>query len=112
MHPEQIEAIVERTLEQYFGDIPTLKNLQAILQKTNLRMAGETESSDMAKNSKLFPQLFLSHTNLAKVVGNLAEAMQRLQERIVTLESTIPPLQEAVINLQIRLQKLEASAES
>lgn len=112
MHSEQIEAVVERTLEQYLGDVETLKNLQAILQRTNVRMAEEGESSEMAKNSKLLPQLFISHTNLAKVVGNVAEAMQRLQDRIVTLESTIPALQEAVINLQLRVKELEDAKKS
>jgi prefoldin subunit 5 len=110
MHSEQVEAIVEKTIEHYFGKVETLEGLQAILQKTNLKMVPEGESSQMAQDAKLIQSLFVSHTNLARVVGNLAEALQRLQERIVILESTIPPMQEAVINLQVRLKSVETTA--
>jgi len=108
MHAEQVEAIVERTFEQYLGDAQTLANMQSVLRKTNVRMsAQEPDVAAMAQNAKILQSMFLSHTNLARVVGNLAEAAQRLQERIVTLESTIAPLQEAVINLQMRVKTLE-----
>jgi len=107
MHPEQIEAIVERILEQRLGDVQTLENMQTVLRKTNVRMCQEGESQAMAQNARILQSMFLSHTNLARVAGNLAEAAQRLQERIVTLESTILPLQQAVINLQERVKLLE-----
>jgi hypothetical protein len=107
MHPEQIEAVVERLLENRLGDIQTLENMQAVLRKTNVRMSQEDETAAMAQNARILQSMFLSHTNLARVVGNLAEAAQRLQERIVVLESTIVPLQQAVINLQERVKILE-----
>jgi hypothetical protein len=107
MHPEQIEALIDRVLEQRLGDAQTLTNMLMVLRRTNVRMCTEGESTAMAQNAGILQSLFLSHTNLARVAGNLAEAAQRLQERIVTLESTIAPLQEAVINLQLRVKALE-----
>lgn len=107
MHSEQVEAIVERALEQRLGDIQILENMLTVLRKTNVRMCQEGESTVTAQNARILQSMFLSHTNLARVVGNLAEAAQRLQERIVTLESTIAPMQEAVINLQLRVKVLE-----
>ncbi len=112
MHPEQVEAVIDRVLEQRLGDAQTLENMQTVLRRTNVRMCPEGESSAMAQNAGILQSMFLSHTNLARVVGNLAEAAQRLQERIVTLESTIAPLQEAVINLQLRVKAMEDAKES
>jgi len=106
MHAERVEAIVERTLERYLGDVQMLENLEAVLRKTNTNMAGP-DMAVTAQNAKLMQQMFLGFTNLARVVGNLAEAAQRLQERIATLEGTIAPLQEAVINAQVRLRQIE-----
>jgi hypothetical protein len=107
MHSEQIEAIVERAIEQRLGDMQTLDNMLTVLRKTNVRMCQEGESPVVAQNARILQSMFLTHTNLARVVGNLAEAAQRLQERIVTLESTIAPMQEAVINLQLRMKAME-----
>lgn len=106
MHAERVEAIVERALERHLGDPEMLDNLLAVLRKTNTRMAAPDQAAD-AQNAKLMQSVFLSITNLARVVGNLAEAAQRLQERIATLEGAIVPTQEAVLNLQMRLRQLE-----
>src|SRR5689334_6017666 len=107
MHPEQIEAIVQHMLEQQLGDQQTLEKMLLILRSTNVRLSADDEAAAMAQNAKILQSMFLSHTNLARVAGNLAEAAQRLQERIVTLESTIAPMQEAILNLQLRVKALE-----
>jgi hypothetical protein len=107
MHPERVEAAVERFVEQHLGDMATLEAMEQILRATNVKLAGDDRAAAAAQNAKVLQSLFLSHTHLARVAGNLAEAAQRLQERIVTLESAIAPLQEAVINLQLRLQAEE-----
>ncbi len=109
MHSEQVEAIVERTLERYLGDVQTLENLQAVLRKTNTHMAGPDQAAD-AQNAKLMQSFFLSLTNLARVVGNIAEAASQLQDRITALETTIPAMQEAVLNLQLRVRAIEDAA--
>lgn len=107
MHREQVEAIAQEVLERRFGDSKTLDDLQTILQRTNINMTAPGESDEPARQAKLIHSMVMSHSNLAKALGGLAEAAERLQERIAQLEASNAAMQEAIINLQIRLRHFE-----
>ena len=106
MHPEQIEAIAQEVLERTFGSTQTLQELHLVLKRTN---ASTLPPGDPAHplNAGLFQSLFLSHARLAQMVSDLVGVHQGLADRVETLERATSALQEAVINLQLRIRAME-----
>ena len=107
MHREQVEAVVQETIERVFGNTQTLHELHQILKKSNVNTLRPGDSDALALNSGLFQSLFLSHVRLAQMFGDVVSAHQQLQERVGTLEGALAAIQEAVLNLQSRIKNLE-----
>ena len=107
MHREQIEALVQEHIEKTLGDVQTLQDLHQVLKRTNVSTRRPGDTADPL-NAGLFHSLFLSHVRLAQMVSDLVMAHQNLQNRVDELEKAVPASQEAIINLQQRLQALES----
>jgi len=110
MHPEQIEAIAQQTVERVLGNTQVLEELHLILKKTNVSTLRPGESDAIPLNAGLFHSLFLSHVRLAQMMSDFISAHQQLQDRVSLLEQSIPAIQEAVINLQMRMKAFENNA--
>ena len=56
------------------------------------------------------PQLLMieDDARLAQMVSDLVGVHQSLQERVDVLEKAVPAMQEAILNLQLRVNSLEA----
>jgi hypothetical protein len=109
MHREQIEAVVQESIEKTFGSFQTLHELHLVLKKTNASTLRPGDGADPL-NAGLFQSLFLSHVRLAQMMSDMVSAHQGLQDRVETLERALVATQEAVINLQQRLAAIEPSA--
>jgi hypothetical protein len=107
MHREQVEAVVQETIERHFGSTETLRELHQILKKTNVSTLRPGESDALPLNAGLFQSLFLSHVRLAQMFSDVVAAHQSLLNRVDTLEAATSAIQEAVLNLQQRVNVLE-----
>jgi|GEM_PF-4073946 len=112
MHSESIEAHVHTALSEHLGDPDTLKNIRDVLRNSNLRVLREGQSEENTRSANLMESLFISHGNLAKALGDAVAAMQHLQARLEQAESAFPPMQEAILNLQLRVRDLEAATKA
>jgi hypothetical protein len=106
MHREQIEAMIQEAIERTMGNTQTLHELHLILKKTNASTLRPGEADPL--NAGLFHSLFLSHVRLAQMTSDLVNVHSGLQARVETLEAALVASQEAVLNLQQRVNTLEA----
>lgn len=107
MHREQVEAVVEETLARYLGSPETLAAMREILQKSNMQMLEDGQSPEVTQQANLLQSMLISYNNLARALGKSVEALQSLQGRIELLEKNSATMQEAILNLQIRLRQAE-----